>query len=70
MFASQSIIVTPSPKEKAIKKCSLYPYGFLFLTKIIIASIIFLNLTLRNPPTPVVPDIDLPTTYNVLHNKN
>ena len=67
MFTYKSMIVTPSPKESSINEmaCYLYPCGFLFGTNIIISRNIF-YLVLCNPPTPVVPNIDSTTTYNVL----
>ena len=68
MFDSQSIIVITAPKAKAINKmtCYFYPCGLLLVNNIIMDRIIF-YLTLYNPPTLVVTNIDLPTTYNVLH---
>ena len=44
MFAIQSMIVTPSPKAKAINRmtCYLYRCGLFFVTNIIITSIIVL----------------------------
>ena len=47
--------------------CSLCPCAFLFVNNIIVAKIIS-DFTLYNPPTPVVPDLNFPTTYNALHN--
>ena len=44
IFSSQSMIVTPYQNAKVIHKmtCSLYPCGLLFVTNIIIASILVL----------------------------
>ena len=64
------MIVTPYPNEKEINKttCSLYPFGFFFGTNIIIYRIL-VYFTLCNPTTVLVTNLDLPTTYNVLHDK-
>ena len=62
MFDIQSMKVTPSPKAMSTNEiiCFLNTCGFLFVANIII-DIIIACLTLCNPPTPVVPNIDLPT---------
>ena len=49
--------------------CSFNLFGFLFGTNIINLGFLF-YFTLWNPTSPLVTNLDFPTTYNVLHNTN